>query len=344
MSIKGFAIVPPVLGAIRIGKAVVRGDRKLPQKDDAFTITTQVQDNKGWIVHRLHDEILAAQTPPGTAQAKLRSIPIKLAFDDPELNLQAEYSVFDPKTGRPMCAGDGEKARRRTADGVDEVVCAGPEACKYGQEKRCKLFARFNVQIEGQGDDLGVFVFRTTGFNSVRTLTARMDYLRSLTNNRLAGIPLTLRLRAKTSSNSYRSVVYFVDIVPRDNMPLIQAINEMKAARDAWAEAGLSRDAFEAAVRHGLAQSAFVDSDEDGAEVLESFTETPVTQTGAAANPPFQVDEDGVIIDPDAQQNRATPTGLAGLRASMEREPAANVPQTEAGGTGPENWHVDLVD
>ncbi len=55
---------------------------------------------------------------------------------------------------------------------------------------------RLNVLI-GDDDPLGSFVFRTTGFNSIRTLAARLHYFQSISGNRLACLPLELRLRGK---------------------------------------------------------------------------------------------------------------------------------------------------
>ena len=45
--IKGLAITPPV-GRISIGKIVEKNGKRLPEKDDQFTITSQIQ-NKGWL-------------------------------------------------------------------------------------------------------------------------------------------------------------------------------------------------------------------------------------------------------------------------------------------------------
>ena len=47
--IKGLAITLPVLGRISIGKIVEKNGKRLPEKDDQFTITTQVQNKDGWI-------------------------------------------------------------------------------------------------------------------------------------------------------------------------------------------------------------------------------------------------------------------------------------------------------
>ena len=41
--LKGLALAPPVIGRISIGRVVERNGKRLPEKDDEFTITSQVQ-------------------------------------------------------------------------------------------------------------------------------------------------------------------------------------------------------------------------------------------------------------------------------------------------------------
>lgn len=235
--IKGLMITPPVIGRIAIGKVVERNGKRLPEKDDEFTITTQVQSRGQWILHPL-DEALrqavdqrhetakegalpddaaeAAIPPPQTkitpaparpgrrslkekmgvtdgsavagnvpeaattpsasattpARRKLRSIPVRVLFNDPDLNLRANYTLFDRATARPVCVGDGESCKRLTGKGLESLPCPGPDACSFSKEG-CKPYGRLNLVI-GDSDELGCFVFRTTGFNSIRTLTARL--------------------------------------------------------------------------------------------------------------------------------------------------------------------------
>ena len=95
--IKGLAITPPVIGRISIGRVVEKNGKRLPEKDDQFTITTQIQTKEGWLPHPL-DEALRKETQG----SKLRSIPITLPFNDPDLNLRAEYTFFERKSGRPL--------------------------------------------------------------------------------------------------------------------------------------------------------------------------------------------------------------------------------------------------
>ena len=94
--IKGLAITPPILGRISIGKVVEKNGKRIPEKDDQFTITSQIQSKEsGWIKHPLDDQLRA-----NILNQKLRSIPVRMIFNDPDLNLRAEYSLFDRQTGR----------------------------------------------------------------------------------------------------------------------------------------------------------------------------------------------------------------------------------------------------
>lgn len=70
--IKGLAITPPILGRISIGKIVEKNGKRLPEKDDQFTITSQIQGKDGWIKHPL-DEQLRTKAP--NQNQKLRIIP-----------------------------------------------------------------------------------------------------------------------------------------------------------------------------------------------------------------------------------------------------------------------------
>ncbi len=86
--IKGLAITPPILGRISIGKVVEKNGKRIPEKDDQFTITSQIQSKEsGWIKHPLDDQLRA-----NILNQKLRLIPVRMIFNDPDLNLRAEYS------------------------------------------------------------------------------------------------------------------------------------------------------------------------------------------------------------------------------------------------------------
>src|SRR5690606_21117311 len=123
---------------------------------------------EGWVLHPL-DEALRKD-----AGGKLRSIPVRMLFNDPALNMRADYSLFDRGTGRPLCVGNGESCRRWSKEGVAVHPCVEPDACPFAAGD-CKAYARLNVAV-GEEDELGSFVLRTTSFNTIRTLAARLHY------------------------------------------------------------------------------------------------------------------------------------------------------------------------
>ena len=55
--IKGLAITPPILGRISIGRVIEKNGKRLPEKDDQFTLTSQVQNRDGWVLHPLDEEL-----------------------------------------------------------------------------------------------------------------------------------------------------------------------------------------------------------------------------------------------------------------------------------------------
>ncbi len=63
--IKGLMITPPVIGRISIGKVVEKNGKRLPEKDDEFTITTQVQQRGHWVLHPLDEALRRAQEHGG---------------------------------------------------------------------------------------------------------------------------------------------------------------------------------------------------------------------------------------------------------------------------------------
>lgn len=264
--IKGLAITPPVIGRISIGHMVEKNGKRLPEKDDFFSITTQVQTWDGWMLHPLHTKLAE-----GTANGKLRAIPVKLLFDSPDLNLRAQYSLFDRTTGRPVCVGDGQSARRVSTDGVQDLPCPSPDACEFGRASGCKLLGRLNVQIDGQDDDLGTFIFRTRGYNSVRTLAARLHYFQAVSGGHCRHLPLLLRLRGKSTTLSHRTPVYYADLTLRDGDLLTEAVSTARAEAERNAELGVDSEGLEEAARAAIANGSFEESEDEAPAIVEEF-------------------------------------------------------------------------
>ncbi|MBX9756720.1 MAG: hydrolase or metal-binding protein [Pseudomonadaceae bacterium] len=286
--LKGLAITPPILGRISIGKVVEKNGKRLPEKDDQFTITSQVQSRDGWLLHPLDEALRKNQ------EGKLRSIPIRLLFNEPDLNFRAEYSLFDRATGRPVCVGNGETCKRQCADGIQSLPCPSPDGCSLAQGGACKPYGRLNVVI-GDEDSLGSFVFRTTGFNSIRTLAARLQYLQAISGNRLACLPLELRLRGKSTRQSHGAPIFYADITVRNGITLEEALLAAQQINDSRIAAGFDQTALDNAARLGFSNGAFEDSEEDSGAVVEEFYpaatddepghEAPTQRQASAAKP-----------------------------------------------------------
>ncbi|KMN24572.1 hydrolase or metal-binding protein [Pseudomonas helleri] len=262
--LKGLAITPPILGRISIGKLVEKNGKRLPEKDDQFTLTSQVQSRDGWLLHPLNEELRNGQ------DGKLRSIPIRLLFNEPDLNFRADYSLFDRTTGRPLCVGNGLTCKRLTEDGIQALPCPSPDGCSLAQGGACKPYGRLNVVI-GDDDPLGSFVFRTTGYNSIRTLAARLHYLQAISGDRLACLPLELRLRGKSTRQSHGTPIFYVDITVRNGLTLKDALLAAKQLEETRQAAGFDQSALDHAARQGFNNGAFEDSEEDTGAIVEEF-------------------------------------------------------------------------
>lgn len=352
--IKGLMMTPPVVGRISIGRVVERNGMRLPEKDDEFTITTQVQNRNGWMLHPLDgilraeeleraqvstgvevtelteippefaDQFIGAhqqhpeeqalpqsrpssqpslrdklsqramgnggstvnqitaleQRPPSkpvtwaSTSPKLRRIPVRLLFNDPALNLRANYTLFDRATARPLCVGDGQSCKRVTETGIKQLPCAGPDLCPLAQESGCKPFGRFHMRIDHAGnsaDALSTFVLRTTGINTLRTLLARMQYLQAVSGGLLAYLPLEIRLRGKSTAQSRRTPIYYVDLGVREPLSLEAAINEAAQTAEQAKRSGYDQEGLEQAAREGYALGLFEELEGEAVEIVQEF-------------------------------------------------------------------------
>ncbi|CAG9239497.1 Hydrolase or metal-binding protein [Paraburkholderia caribensis] len=298
--IKGLSITPPVIGRISIGRVVENNGRRLPEKDDQFTVTTQIQNRDGWVLHPF-DEALRKASGAG----KLRSIPVKVLFNEPDLNLRAEYSLFDRETGRPVCVGNGESCRRVTETGIESLPCPSPDACPLGQKGGCKPYGRLNVVI-GDDDELGSFIFRTTSFNSIRTLSARLRYFHAVSGGLLATMPMELKLRGKSTTQSHRSAIYYVDLVVQSGFTLEEAIARARELDNQRKASGFDQATLDEAARLGFSNGAFEESGEDVPAVVEEFY--PESEVG---------------IDAKAGDGSGNAPASTSLKAKLDRRVAA---------------------
>lgn len=264
--LKGLVLTPPVIGRISIGQVVEKNGKRLPQKDDQFTLTSQIQTPDGWIKHPLDEQLRIGKQ-------KLREIPVQVLFNEPDLNLRAEYCLFDRQNGRPLCIGNGEQCKRHTQTGYEALPCPTPEHCEFGFNQ-CKPYGRLNVVVNPDDesvDPIGSFVFRTSGFNSIRTLASRLAYFQALSGNRLACLPLALKIRGKSTRQSFGHPIYYVDLTLREGMSLSTTLNQAFELDEQRMAMGFDQAALDQAAKAGFANGYFEDDPDTIDSVVEEF-------------------------------------------------------------------------
>ena len=263
--ITNLSITTPVIGSIRLGETVEHGGKRIPKRNNHFTITSLFKHEGEWVPHPMQNEVANAT---GQDPEKITEIPIRLMFNNPALNMRARYEAYT-EGGDIICAGNGKGAKRRVNGQIESVDCPGARNCAFGREKRCDLFARLNVQIEGQDDEFASFILRTESINAVKSLWAKMTGMAAFFGNRLVGIPFALKLRQATTKKSYWSRFFYSDLV----LYKVNKFEAIKLACDyeaAMEQAGLKQAEYEQTVQTGLDNGPFEDSGED-IQDLEEF-------------------------------------------------------------------------
>ena len=179
-------------------------------------------------------------------------------------------TLFDRQTGRPVCVGNGETCQRLTNQGVEQHSCPSPDLCPLAQGGNCKPYGRLHVNLD-ESDELGTFIFRTTGFNSIRTLAARLSYYHAASNGLLSCLPLQLILRGKSTTQSYRTPIYYVDLTLRDGVNLQEAITSAKQIDEQSKAAGFYQEALDFVARQGYGNVSFEVGGDEGLDIVEEF-------------------------------------------------------------------------
>lgn len=166
--------------------------------------------------------------------------------------------------------GNGETCQRLTQQGVEQHPCPSPDLCPLAQGGNCKPYGRLHVNLD-ESDEFGTFIFRTTGFNSIRTLAARLSYYHAASNGLLSCLPLQLTLRGKSTTQSYRQPVYYVDLTLKEGVDLQSAIHTAREIDQQTKQAGFNQEALDQMARQGFANTKFEINIEDGLDLVEEF-------------------------------------------------------------------------
>ena len=189
-----------------------------------------------------------------------------------------------------VCVGNGETCQRLTNQGVEQHSCPSPDLCPLAQGGNCKPYGRLHVNLD-ESDEFGTFIFRTTGFNSIRTLAARLSYYHAASNGLLSCLPLQLILRGKSTTQSYRQPVYYVDLTLREGISLNEAIIQAKQIDEQSKQAGFYQEALDFTARKGFGNGRMDVDMEEGLDVVEEFYQPVEGQQIEETQPEFNIQQ-----------------------------------------------------
>lgn len=107
--------------------------------------------------------------------------------------------------------------------------------------------------------------------NSIRTLAARLFYYHAASNGLLSCLPLQLTLRGKSTMQSYRTPVYYVDLTLRDGVNLQQAIQMAKEIDQQSKAFGFNQNALDQKARQCFSNARFEVNAEEGLDLVGKF-------------------------------------------------------------------------
>jgi hypothetical protein len=98
-----------------------------------------------------------------------------------------------------------------------------------------------------------------------------MHYFSAVSGGLLASMSLELKLRGKSTTQSYRSAIYYVDLVVQSGLTLEEAIVRARELDGQRKGSGFDQAALDEAARQGFSNGAFEESGEDVSAVVEEF-------------------------------------------------------------------------
>lgn len=102
-------------------------------------------------------------------------------------------------------------------------------------------------------------------------MAARLAYYHAASGKLLSCLPLQLTLRGKSTTQSYRTPIYYVDLTLRDGTCLQDAITTAKEIDVQSKQAGFYQEELDQVARQGYANAKFEMECESEKEVVDEF-------------------------------------------------------------------------
>jgi hypothetical protein len=305
-----------------------------PVKLDHFRVATLQRGPDGNYLPDLKVHELYGEKP--------RKIPVRLLYDDIELNFQCRYTCFLGKT--LWCYGDGERAERiinmQAGDGKrHSVACpCGRQEPTYDKQDKCKINSCLSVIIDGVETVGGVWKLRTTSYNSTVGILSSLSLIKRLTGGPLAGLPLNLTLNPKTAivpNTGQISQVWVVGIEFAGRVEKLQEIAYQQAQRQAIYSVKIEQ--IETEARRLIAASSMVDVESEASEIVEEFfpEQIEVAARGEAHEPQQQKEAVQEAKQGGPDQGQDAPRATAPSAPATNGTPAADDAGPEKGGILP---------
>jgi len=198
-----------------------------PKKLDHIQIVKNERDQDGdFIIDRhLMDRLIKSNSDQVVLndQGQLVGIPIRLLYNDIDLNFPTRYARYS----RGKCACEGNGIKGNTRDGR-EIDCP----CQEFELGNCKVNGTLSCIIDGNEILGGCHKFRTTSINTVSSILGSLSLIKTITKGHLAFLPLTLMLQPKitTTPSGDSTKVYIMSIVFKGNIDTLRqaAISNVK--------------------------------------------------------------------------------------------------------------------
>jgi len=121
---------------------------------------------------------------------------------------------------------------------------------------------------------MGTFIFRTTGYNSIRTLAARHGYFQAVSVGLLAYMPLELKSRSKSTTQSRRTLIHYVDLMIKEGVLLQEAVAHAREKARQMKEEGVDQAALDRAAAKGFDNALFEYDEDEMTRTIEKFYPT----------------------------------------------------------------------
>jgi hypothetical protein len=97
-------------------------------------------------------------------------------------------------------------------------------------------------------------------------------------------MPLELKLRGKSTTQSHRTPIYYVDLVIKEGLSLQEAVAEAREKARQVKEEGVDQAALDAAAAKGFGNALFEYDEDEISQVVEEFYPPPTADSVPAGS------------------------------------------------------------